>query len=455
MSHPDGRMILATFIHNAGGHPAGWRYEPTGAIDQHDFQHYARMARSAERAKLHIYFSGDSQGYPHLKGRDAFMSSDWAGKLEPTTLLAALAAVTTDIGLIATASTTYNEPYALARRFASLDHISGGRVGWNVVTSGSDNEAHNFGLPTQIEHDERYRRAAEFVEVAKCLWDSWEDGAHLRDQASGRYFDPDRVHALYHRGPHFSVEGPLNVGRPPQGHPVIVQAGDSEAGRQLGARTADLIFTPPQSLVDAQRFYAEMKRRAADCGRDPRHLLIIPSVRFLVRSTEREAQRVNDELRALIPDPVTVARLEMRLGVDLPARSLDEPLPDLPVSTADPALQQLVATARAEGWTVRQLARRAFVSRGAFQFAGTPEAIAELCATWLRESAADGFSLSPDYHPSGLEEFLSEVVPVLQRSGLFRSEYEGRTLRENLGLPRPSNRFVESPALGGEPNIWA
>jgi FMN-dependent oxidoreductase (nitrilotriacetate monooxygenase family) len=450
------RFVLATFIHNSGAHPGGWRYEPTGPVDQQDFQLYARLAHIAERGKLHAYFSGDSQGYLHIKGRDAFAASDWAGKLEPTTLLAALAAVTHDIGLIATVSTSYNEPYSVARRFASIDHISGGRAGWNVVTSTSESEARNFGRDAHFAHADRYERAEEFVDIVKSLWDSWEDGAQIRDRRAARYFDPDRVHALFHKGRYFSVAGPLNTGRPPQGHPIVVQAGGSEAGRQLAARTADLIFTAQNSLASAKKFYADMKRRAVAFGRNPAHLLVIPSVQLLVRSTEAEAKRAAEELLDLVSPAFTVSKLGALLGADLSAVELDAPLPDLPLSNGDQWVQQqIIAMGREEGLTVRQLARRAVVSRASFALAGTPESIADMCETWFREEAADGLSLSPDYLPTSLEQFVDQVVPVLQRRGLFRTDYEGATLRENLGLPRPPNRFVENPGLGGEPDIWA
>ncbi|MDE0244402.1 MAG: NtaA/DmoA family FMN-dependent monooxygenase, partial [Gammaproteobacteria bacterium] len=246
------QLILAVFVHNSGSHPGGWRYPREGPLDQHDFSNFAGLAQKAERGKLHIYFSGDSMGYPNIKGKDAFAATDYAGKLEPSTLLGGLAAVTQHIGLVATMSTTFNEPYAVARRFASLDHISGGRAGWNVVTSTSSIEARNFGFDRIMDHDRRYERAEEFVDVVRRLWDSWEDDAIIRNAAAGRYFLPDKVHQLDHEGEFFRVAGPLNIGRPPQGHPVIVQAGGSPPGRALAARTADLIFTAQNNLDDAR-----------------------------------------------------------------------------------------------------------------------------------------------------------------------------------------------------------
>lgn len=455
MTQPQRRMVLATFIHNSGAHPGGWRYPGADPVDQHDFRHYARLAQIAERGKMHCYFSGDSQGFPHISGRDAFAATDYAGKLEPTTLLAALAAVTNDIGLIATVSTTYNEPYSIARRFASIDHISGGRAGWNVVTSASDSEARNFGRDGLMDHDDRYARAEEFVDVVKALWDSWEDGSQIRDRANGRYIDTSRVHQLNHDGAYFKVAGPLNVGRPPQGHPIIVQAGGSGAGRALSARTADMIFTAQNSLEKAKEFYADMKQRATTFGRNPDHLLVIPSVQLMVRGTEAEARRADEELLELIPEALSLRTLQLQLGHDLSACSPDDRLPDIPLTNGGQWVQQqIIAMARAEDLTIRQLARRVTVSRASFSYSGTPEQVADLCETWFREHGADGFSLSPNYQPGALEDFVEQVIPILQKRGLFRTDYEGATLRDNLGLARPENSFVLNRSLGGEPDMW-
>jgi FMN-dependent oxidoreductase (nitrilotriacetate monooxygenase family) len=456
MSVSDRRMILATFIHNSGAHPGGWRYPGAASVDQHDFQHYARIAQTAERGKMHVYFSGDSQGYPHISGKDAFSATDYAGKLEPTTLLAALATVTQHIGLVATASTTYNEPYSIARRFASIDHISGGRVGWNVVTSASDSEARNFGRDLNMDHDARYARAEEFVDVVRNLWDSWEDGAVIRDQAAGRYFDPARVHQLDHQGQHFKVAGPLNIGRPPQGHPIIVQAGGSGPGRDLAARTADMIFTAANSLDAAKTFYTDMKQRAAEFGRDPSKLLVIPSVQLMVRATEAEARRADAELLDLVPEALALRTLQLQLGTDLSACSPNDKLPDIALTNGGQWVQQqIIKMARDEDLTIGQLARRVVVSRASFSRSGTPEQIADLLENWFREGGADGFSLSPNYLPGGLEDFVDQVIPILQKRGLFRTDYEGATLRENLGLEKPQNAFVADPALGREPTMWA
>lgn len=450
------QMIFATFIHNAGAHPGGWRFGEGPAQDLHDFAVYARLAQTAERGKFHCYFSGDAQGYHHISGSGAFSATDNAGKLEPTTLLAALSQVTQSIGLVSTASTTYNEPYAIARRFASLDHLTAGRAGWNVVTSATENEAHNFGRDLNMDHDQRYERAEEFVDVVRGLWDSWEDGSMIRDKAAGRYFEPAKVHALNHKGRHFTVSGPLNVGRPPQGHPVVVQAGGSEPGRALAARTADLVFTAQPSLEKAQAFYADMKARVRAFGRNPDHVKIIPSMQILVRPTEAEAKRDTQALLGLIPLELAVGKLEMLLGdIDLSGVPLAGPLPEIGLTNAGQWVQQqIIAMARDENLTVEQLARRVSVSRASFAMAGTPEQVADMFQQWFEAGAADGFSISPNYLDGNLDDIVDQVIPILQARGLFRTDYVDGTLRDNLGLPRPENMFVADPALGGEPDIW-
>jgi N-acetyl-S-(2-succino)cysteine monooxygenase len=449
------QMILATFIHNSGAHPGGWRYPGAGDCDQHDFAHYAHLAKVAERGKLHAFFSGDQQGFPYIKGKEAFAATDYAGKLEPTTLLSALSVVTSDIGLIGTLSTTFNEPYSVARRLASLDHISGGRAGWNVVTSAGNAEARNFGSDQLMDHDLRYERAEEFVDVVRSLWDSWEDGAVLRDRAAARYFDTTKVHQLNHQGRFFKVAGPLNIARPPQGHPVLVQAGGSGVGQALASRTADMIFTAQSNREKAQAFYTEIKAQVAAFGRDPGQVFVIPSVQLMVRSTEAEARQAEAELLTLIPPALAWRTLQMQIGFDLSDYSPDDPMPDIPQTNGGQWVQQqLVAMARAEKLTLGELAQRACVSRASFALSGTPECVADMMEDWFRTHGADGFSLSPNYLPGGLEDFVDQVVPILQRRGLFRTEYDGTTLRENLGLPKPVNAFVADPSLSHEPDMW-
>jgi FMN-dependent oxidoreductase (nitrilotriacetate monooxygenase family) len=452
----DAKIKLFVFLHYTGGHPAGWRYPGAGVGRLHDFSFFREIAEAAEAAKLDALFLGDAQGHQQIAGRDAFSVSDTAGRLEPMTLLAALAVVTRRIGLMATVSTTYNEPYAIARRLGSIDHISGGRAGWNVVTSTTISEALNFGLDAMVDHDLRYERAEECVDVVKALWDSWGDDAFLCDPESGRYSDPDRVRALNHVGRFFKVKGPLNMARPPQGHPVIVQAGASGPGQRLCARTADLAFTAQPTLAGAQAFYAGIKDQARAFGRDPSHILVVPAMQLLVRGTEAEALEAERELQALIPHQLAIGRLQMLLGgFDLAGFDLDGALPDIPRASGNQSVQaKIIAMARNENLTIRALAQRVSVSRTAWSMAGTPEQIADMLQLWFEEKAADGFSLTPPYLPGGLTDFTEQVVPILRKRGLFRAEYEGETLRENLGLPRPPRIFDEQPELGGEPAIW-
>jgi FMN-dependent oxidoreductase (nitrilotriacetate monooxygenase family) len=457
MRDADAQMKLFVFLHYTGGHPGGWRYPGAGAGRLHDFAFYREIAETAEAARFDALFLGDAQGYQQIAGRDAFSSSDTAGKLEPMTLLAALAVTTRHIGLIGTVSTTYNEPYAIARRLASIDHLSGGRAGWNVVTSTTVSEARNFGLDDTLDHDVRYERAEECVDVVKALWDSWDDDAFPYDPTSGRYSDPEKARALNHVGRFFKVMGPLNMARPPQGHPVIVQAGASGPGQRLASRTADLAFTAQPTFAGAKAFYAGIKAQAQEFGREPAKVLVVPSMQLLVRSTEAEALAAEQELLALIPPALAISRLQLLLGgFDLTGFDLDGALPDIPLASGNRSVQQKIVTmARDEKLTIRALAQRVSVSRTAWSMTGTPEGIADMLQQWFEEKAADGFSLTPPYLPGGFTDFAEQVVPILQRRGLFRAEYEGETLRENLGLSRPARIFNEHPEMGVEPAIWA
>jgi alkanesulfonate monooxygenase len=339
---------------------------------------------------------------------------------------------------------------------ASLDHISEGRAGWNVVTSMGENEAHNHGLVEQLDHDLRYARADEFVEVVKGLWDSWEDDAFLIDKASGRYFDPDKVHALDHKGQYLSVAGPLNIRRPRQGHPVIVQAGSSGVGRRFAARHAEAIFTIPTTLEAAQAFRADVHAQAKGFGRTtlPR---VLPAIHAVIADSEAAARARYAALSDLIDPVLSLSMLQMLLGgVDLSGAPLDGPLPaDIPPTVTNATTRQgLIDLGRREGLTIRQLAVRAAVGRGALMLAGTAEQVADHMQTWFEQDAADGFMLSQPYLPAGLEDFVDKVIPILQRRGLFRRDYEGETLRDHIGLPRPPNRFVADPSRHAEPEMW-
>jgi FMN-dependent oxidoreductase (nitrilotriacetate monooxygenase family) len=366
---------------------------------------------------------------------------------EPITLLSALAAVTNNVGLVATATTTYNEPLHIARKFASLDHISGGRAGWNLVTSTNPMEALNFGKEAHLAHDDRYDRAGEFAQVVRGLWDSWDEDAFVRDKASGRYFDPARLHVLDHKGAHFSVRGPLNVPRPPQGHPVIVQAGSSDVGKELAAEIAEVVFTAHQTLENARKFYGDLKGRLAKYGRAPDDVKIMPGVVPFVGRTQAEADDKFEQLQSLVHPEIGLALLGELLGnVDLTPYPLDGPLPEIAKSdSSQHVFKMFTDMAKNEQLTIRELYLR-IVCRGHWIVPGTPETIADQLEDWFVNGGADGYNVMPPYLPGGLDDFVAQVIPELQRRGIFRKEYEGRTLRENLGLRRPVSRFAPKAA---------
>ncbi|MDR5801105.1 LLM class flavin-dependent oxidoreductase [Caballeronia sp. LZ001] len=433
------QLHLNTNITGVGRHPAGWRTldNPRAIID---FTFFREIATTAERGKLDAVFLSDALALRnHAEGPQQ--------SFEPTVLLTALAGATEHVGLIGTASTTFNDPFNLARRFASVDHLSGGRVAFNAVTTYDAAAAANFSFNTPLSTEERYARAQEFVDVVTKLWDSWEDDALVADQATGRYADPSRVHSIEHRGQYFSVRGPLNVPRSPQGRPVLVQAGSSEGGRALAARFADAVFTAQTTLPSAQAFYKEMKERVARHGRNPDHFLLLPGLYPVVGGTEQEARAHKAELDALLDTDREVARLAGALGLSPDDLHIDKPLPyeriekvvrsDLPRGFID----STVALAKAENLTVRELLDR---NPGAHRIiVGTPEQIANDIAQWFEERGADGFNLNADVFPSGLAAFVDHVVPLLQRKGIFRTDYEGTTLREHYGLPRPDSQYAK------------
>jgi FMN-dependent oxidoreductase (nitrilotriacetate monooxygenase family) len=416
-----------------------------------EFQDYVDMAQIAESGKLDMIFFQDSAAVASAAVNavdDPEMQTGAArvARIEPLTLLAALAVVTRRIGLVATATTTYNEPWHIARRFASVDHISKGRAGWNLVTSQFEDEAFNFGLDRHVDHSLRYERASEFHDVVVGLWDSWDDDAIIRDKASGRYFEPSGLHVLRHEGRFFKVRGPLNVARCPQGRPVIAQAGSSEAGRDLAARTADLTFTAQTDIAEARAFRAEMRERARGHGRSPDAIKVMPGLNFIVAETESEARALHEALMSMMLDRVVLPTLfRLTGGIDLRQYPLDGPLPPLPQSNSAHGRQKmLVELAAREKLSIRQLARLYATANGHQIFVGTPRAMADLLEEWLREESADGFMLLQPYFPTPLQNFVNLVVPELQRRGIFRHEYEGTTLRENLGLVAPP-RSLGSP----------
>ncbi|MFD7324074.1 LLM class flavin-dependent oxidoreductase [Streptomyces sp. NPDC059875] len=441
------RLHLNAFLMNAGHHDAAWRHPRTQPERVTDLLYFQQLAQTAERGLLDSVFLADGLA---LWGNARY---NVLGGFEPLTLLSALAAVTEHVGLIATVSTTFNEPFHTARKFASLDHISGGRAGWNIVTSGTVNEARNFGQEEHLEHRLRYKRAREFVEVTTKLWDSWEDDAILLDRERGVYADTDRVREIDHRGEYFGVRGPLNVPRSPQGHPLLVQAGSSEDGKEFAAQYAEAVFTAQQTLADGQAFYKDLKSRLARHGRREDQLLVLPGIAPVIGSTEAEARALEQELTELQIPEYGLAQLSGMLGTDLTGLPLDGPLPELPEEreiNGNKSRFTLVAElARRDGLTVRELIARLGGGRGHRVFAGTPEQIADELQEWFTEGAADGFNIMPPLLPGGLEDFVDQVVPILQHRGLFRTEYSGRTLREHYGLARPANRLAAAAAAEG------
>ncbi|MEU6549980.1 LLM class flavin-dependent oxidoreductase [Streptomyces sp. NPDC046915] len=440
------QLHLNAFLMNTGHHEASWRLPESDPYAHVELSHYVELARIAERGTFDSLFLADS---PQLWGD---LAQRPAGALEPLTLLTALATATEHLGLIATASTSYNSPYNLARKFASLDIISGGRAGWNIVTTAGAEAARNFGLDAEPAHAERYARAAEFLDVALKLWDSWEDDAIVADKAAGVWGDDAKVHPPRHKGTYFSVEGALNVPRSPQGYPVLVQAGSSEDGKAFAARYAEAVFTAQQTIEDARAFYADLKSRTAQAGRDPEHIKVLPGIVPVLGSTEAEARANERVLEDHIVYDHGTARLENLLQLEPGTLELDEPLPaDLPPESAIEGAKSrytlVVELARRERLTVRQLIGRLGGGRGHLTFAGTPEQVADQIGTWFTQGAADGFNIMPAALPSGLAAFVEHVVPILRARGLHRGEYgPRRTLRERYGLPRPANQYL-SPAF--------
>ncbi|MFG1401021.1 LLM class flavin-dependent oxidoreductase [Xanthobacter sediminis] len=441
-ARPGRQLVLNLFIYPGGHHEAGWRYPGSTPERLLDIGFYQDLARSAEAAKLDAVFFADGPAQVD----DIRYASRF--RLEPLTWLSAIAAATSRIGLIGTASTTYYEPYNLARLYASLDHISGGRAGWNIVTTAVPQASANFGLSEPPSHAERYARAAEFVDVVTKLWDSWEDEALVADAASGLFADDARIHPIEHVGRHFRVKGALNLPRGPQGRPVYVQAGSSDDGRSFAARYAEAIFTAHQTLESAQRFYADIKRQAAGLGRNPDHVKILPGISPYIGATEAEAKRLQEELNDLIQPAYSLAQLQQITGVDFTGHPLSAEVPPDAFADAAPAkqvasrFQLVVGIVERERPTLRQLIDRLAGARGHYVFAGTPDRIADEIQLWFENGAADGFNVMPPWFRGGFDLFASEVVPLLRRRGLFRHDYTGRTLREHYGLPRPASAYA-------------
>ena len=440
MDHP---MHLNLFIHSRGHHEASWRHPAASPLAPTDISYYQGLAQKAEEGLFDSIFLADQLAL----GED--IAHGPRTGLEPLTVLAALAVSTSRIGLIATASTTYTEPFNLARQFSSLDHISRGRIGWNVVTSWLAPAARNYGDAQQVSHAERYERAEEFMSVVNGLWDSWGEGAELDDRASGKYARPELIRPINHSGAHYQVAGPLNLPRCPQGRPVLVQAGSSETGRNFAAQHAEAIFTAQMEKATAQTFYADLKSRVEAAGRERSQALILPGLSPLMGSTEAEVNHLADELGELANPEVGRKRMSNRFGgYDFSHLPLDKVLvpEDFPdpstVEAARSRTEVIIGLVRREKPTLRQLLARLAGARGHYTFAGTPEQVVDLMVEWFSEGAADGFNIMPPLLPPMLEVFIDEVIPRLQKRGLFRTEYEGETLRAHYGLAEPVSQFV-------------
>ncbi|WP_347473305.1 LLM class flavin-dependent oxidoreductase [Acinetobacter thermotolerans] len=445
------QIKLGAFIPATAQHAAGWRHPESRPQDHLNIDYIIELAKTAERGLFDAYFLADGLSVRWGSAVEGQLGlGDKGVGFEPVTLFAALSVATKNLGFIATASTTYEDPYILARKFASLDHISKGRAAWNVVTTASADTARNFGLEQHPEPKVRYERADEFIEVTQKLWDSWEDDAFIYNKETGQFFQADKVHEPLHKGKHFNVQGPLNVSRPPQGYPVIVQAGQSENGRELAGKYAEVIFTAQQTLEDAQEFYRDVKSRLLKYGRHPDDLKIMPGVSIFVAKTEEEAKEKYDFLNSLIHPKVGLALLSgLSGGINLEKYDLDAPFPKLEDTDINFSSRQqmMIDIARKHNFSIRQLYQYIASARGHWTLVGTPEQVVDQLQQWFENEAADGFNVLPPTTPAGLNDFVDFIVPELQRRGLFRTEYEGKTLRENLGLKRPENQYVTESKL--------
>lgn len=436
------KMRLGAFVHETGQHVAAWRHPGAHTRSGASFAEMVETARLAEQGRFDFLFLADTAsvstaGTPDSRGR-----MGKTVKFEPMTILSALAAVTRNLGFVATSTTTFNEPYTLARQFASLDQISGGRSGWNLVTSNNEGDALNYSREQHMAHADRYERAIEFADVVTGLWDSWDEDAFVRDQDSGVNFDTSKQHVLDHKGKHFQVRGPLNVPCSPQGRPILVQAGASGTGRDVAARLAEVVFTAQTVFEQGREFYADVRARIGKFGRRQEEVLVMPGFYPVVAETQSEAQEKYDFLQSLIQKPVGVAILEHTIGVKgLDKLPLDGPVPEM-ADTNGPLSRQrlLLEQARRDKLTLWELCLANAGPRGHVLSIGTPSQVVDEMEHWFREGAADGFNVMPAWLPGSLKDFVDLVVPELQRRGLFRTEYEATTLRGNLGLPRPANR---------------
>ncbi len=439
-------LNLITGLHPVGNHPAGWRHPDAWPETVMNLEQMVQLAKTAERGLFDMLFISDGNGVQQMDWPDLFEANCLTSKpavFEPVTVLSALATHTQKIGLLATATTTYEEPFLLARKFASLDHISKGRACWNVVTGSNALDSLNFGKDEHLARYDRYERALEFVEVCKGLWDSWAEDAFIEDKETGRYFDLSRVHTLNHRGKHFKVKGPLNAARPPQGYPVLFSAGQSEPGRELAAAVSDCMFcaTPTKEL--AQAFYEDMKARAVRHGRRPEQLRVFPGAVVYAGESDAHAQEKFEEMQALIKPNVGIRHLSHYVDMDLTGYDLDDPFPELSKESAGGSSRRyaIAAVAHKEKLTIRQTYERFLPSFGHVVMVGGAKTIADQIEDWYRSGVCDGFNVHVGYQPDGLEGVVDFVIPELQRRGLFKTEYRGETLRERMGLDVPANQF--------------
>ncbi|GGJ17124.1 LLM class flavin-dependent oxidoreductase [Neoroseomonas lacus] len=445
-------MILGAIGGALGGHLGGWRHPDAWPLSMMQLSNSIEFAKTAERGKLHMMFMADGNGVRQMDKPELFAAnspSDRPSVFEPVTLYAALSQHTSRIGFVGTATTTYEEPYTLARKFGSLDHLSGGRAAWNLVTTSNAEDALNFSHSEHVARDTRYGRAREFLDVVRGLWDSWDENAFIQDKTTGRYLDPAGVQVLNHRGEHFAVKGPLNMVRPPQGHPVVFSAGQSEAGKELAAYGSDALFMSVASMQEGQSLYADIKGRMGKYGRSPDQLKLLPALSVLVGRTAAEAEALFDELQSLISPTLGVAYLSKMIGADLSGYPLDGPVPDVAVQSVGgtgigTSIQQM---ALREGLTIRQAYERILPQMGGNMIKGDPEQIAAAMTEWFTSKACDGFMITLPLLPRGLNDFVDLVVPLLQQRGVFHMDYEGLTLRSNLGLQRPIRRIAAAKTL--------
>jgi FMN-dependent oxidoreductase (nitrilotriacetate monooxygenase family) len=439
-------MNLMTGILGLGHHLGGWRHKDSWPDTVMNLEHAIWIAQTAERGKLDLLFIADGNAVRQMDKPKLFAAnspSDRPAVFEPVTMLSAVSMFTKHIGLLATATTTYEEPYLMARKFASLDHISNGRACWNIVTTSYPGDSVNFGRNEHMNRVDRYERAEEFVEVCKGLWNSWAEDAFIENKETGQYLDPAKVHVLNHVGEHFSVQGPLNVARCPQGYPLMFMAGQSEAGREFAAKTADAVFAVTDTKEAGQAFYADVKGRLEKYGRSPDSLRIMPGCSVYVGRTEAEADELYEELQSLISPDLGVPYLSKLVEMNLEGLPLDGPMPDLSSETNAIASfrRSIAAMAARDSLTIRQTYQRVLPSMGHVVFKGSPKHVADMMEDWYTSQACDGFNVLVPVLPRGLTEFVEMVVPELQRRGLFRTEYQGNTLREIMGLPTPRNPY--------------